>query len=153
MLLPDLPRDHEQRMGAYIVLQWLRGVLRVKSAQLRQRSDLLAQASLTGVLDLGAQRVRSALRPLASYLLRCRPDALVAAMWPLTSCNSLAAKVARFRGNGSGAWIGSGAILFCGVLVGKRAVGGAIAVVRSDNPGEAIAAGVPARIAGFRRVI
>ena len=37
-----------------------------------------------GVFDLGADRIRRSIRPLAHYLQQRSPDALLAAMWPLT---------------------------------------------------------------------
>jgi acetyltransferase-like isoleucine patch superfamily enzyme len=48
----------------------------------------------------------------------------------------------------TGASIGSGAILLCGVTVGRRALVGAGAVVTRDVPDHAIVAGVPGRCLG-----
>jgi len=45
-----------------------------------------------------------------------------------------------------GASIGSGAVIMCGVTVGKRALIGAGAVVTRDVPDDAVVAGVPARL-------
>ena len=45
-----------------------------------------------------------------------------------------------------GASIGSGAVIMCGVTVGKSALIGAGAVVTRDVPDNAIVAGVPARL-------
>src|SRR5262245_31497752 len=44
-----------------------------------------------------------------------------------------------------GASIGSGAVILCGITVGKRALIGAGAVVTRDVPDDAVVAGVPAR--------
>jgi maltose O-acetyltransferase len=49
------------------------------------------------------------------------------------------------------AWIGAHASILKGVRVGRDAVVGAGAVVTHDVPPEAIVAGVPARIIGWRR--
>jgi acetyltransferase-like isoleucine patch superfamily enzyme len=47
-------------------------------------------------------------------------------------------------------WVGFGVIVLDGVRIGKGAVLGAGAVVTSDIPSNAIAAGVPARVVGTR---
>lgn len=48
----------------------------------------------------------------------------------------------------SGASIGSGAVILCGVTIGEHALIGAGAVVTHDVPAFAIVAGVPARMVG-----
>ena len=45
----------------------------------------------------------------------------------------------------TGASIGSGAVILCGVTIGSRAMIGAGAVVTRDVPDDAVVAGVPAR--------
>ncbi len=54
---------------------------------------------------------------------------------------------------GSGAWLGAGAKILDGVTIGDRAIVGAAAVVRSDVPPAAIAAGIPAKIIGQREMV
>jgi len=46
----------------------------------------------------------------------------------------------------TGASIGSGAVIMCGVTVGARALVGAGAVVTHDVPDDAVVTGVPARV-------
>ena len=46
----------------------------------------------------------------------------------------------------TGASIGSGAVIMCGVTIGARAMVGASAVVTHDVPDDAVVAGVPARV-------
>ena len=46
----------------------------------------------------------------------------------------------------TGASIGSGAVIMCGVTIGARAMVGAGAVVTHDVPDDAVVAGVPARV-------
>jgi len=46
----------------------------------------------------------------------------------------------------TGASIGSGAVILCGVTIGSRAMIGAGAVVTHDVPDDAVVAGVPARV-------
>jgi acetyltransferase-like isoleucine patch superfamily enzyme len=53
---------------------------------------------------------------------------------------------------GRGAWIAAGAIVLQGVSIGEGAVVAAGAVVSEDVPAYAIAAGVPARLVGQRRI-
>jgi len=52
---------------------------------------------------------------------------------------------------GDGVWMGSGAKVLDGVVVGPHAIIGAQAVVRESVPAYAVAAGVPARIVGTRQ--
>ncbi len=47
------------------------------------------------VIDLGARRVRSAIRPLIGYLRSERPDAVQVSMWPLTVAAVIAHRLAR----------------------------------------------------------
>ena len=47
---------------------------------------------------------------------------------------------------GSGASLGTGAIIMCGVTIGARAIIGAGAVVTQDVKEDAVVAGVPARV-------
>jgi acetyltransferase-like isoleucine patch superfamily enzyme len=49
-----------------------------------------------------------------------------------------------------GASIGSGAVIMCGVTIGRSAMVGAGAVVTRDVPDHAVVAGVPARLAKRR---
>jgi acetyltransferase-like isoleucine patch superfamily enzyme len=46
----------------------------------------------------------------------------------------------------TGASIGSGAVILCGVTIGSRAMVGAGAVVTHDVPDDSVVAGVPARV-------
>jgi UDP-2-acetamido-3-amino-2,3-dideoxy-glucuronate N-acetyltransferase len=54
---------------------------------------------------------------------------------------------------GSGASIGSGAIILCGLTIGENAIVGAGAVVTRDVPDGAIVAGSPARVMRTREAI
>ena len=50
-----------------------------------------------------------------------------------------------------GASLGSGAVIMCGITIGKSALIGAGAVVTKDVPDWAIVAGTPARVVGDTR--
>lgn len=77
----------------------MRAGMSVEFVLCRKRGDLLEQLPIkAAVCDLDAQRVRSSLFPLVRYLRQQAPDALLAAMWPLTVIAPLAAKLARFHG-------------------------------------------------------
>ncbi len=52
---------------------------------------------------------------------------------------------------GEGVWMGAGAKVLDGVVIGAHAIIGAAAVVREAVPDRAIAAGVPAKIVGMRQ--
>jgi acetyltransferase-like isoleucine patch superfamily enzyme len=52
---------------------------------------------------------------------------------------------------GEGVWMGSGAKVLDGVVVGQHAIIGAQAVVRESVPAYAVAVGIPARIIGTRQ--
>jgi UDP-2-acetamido-3-amino-2,3-dideoxy-glucuronate N-acetyltransferase len=51
----------------------------------------------------------------------------------------------------SGASIGSGAVIMCGVTIGEKAIVGAGAVVTHDVPNYGVVVGVPARVIGDSR--
>lgn len=48
----------------------------------------------------------------------------------------------------TGASIGSGAVILCGITIGREALIGAGAVVTKDVPDQGVVTGVPARLAG-----
>lgn len=52
---------------------------------------------------------------------------------------------------GDGAWLGAGVTVLSGVRIGAGAVVAAGSVVREDVPDNAIAAGIPATVKGFRQ--
>jgi UDP-3-O-[3-hydroxymyristoyl] glucosamine N-acyltransferase len=51
---------------------------------------------------------------------------------------------------GDDVWIASGSVILAGVTIGTGAIVGAGSVVTTDIPEDAIAAGIPARIVGYR---
>lgn len=99
ILLPDLRPGGAERLHITLAAAWARQGIAVEFVLLRRVGELLAQLpSGSKVVDLKASRVRSAWRPLVRYLRESPPDALLAAMWPLTVLAPFAAKRAGFRG-------------------------------------------------------
>ncbi|HEY0973774.1 MAG TPA: glycosyltransferase [Solimonas sp.] len=99
VLLPDLRSGGGERLHVTLATEWLRRGVGVEFVLRQARGELLPllPAGVT-VVDLGARRVRDALSPLVAYLKHARPQALLAAMWPLTVLAPLAARMAGFRG-------------------------------------------------------
>ena len=56
--------------------------------------DLLPEVR---IVDLNATQLRWALIPLVLYLLRARPDAILACMWPLSVIGLIACQLVRFK--------------------------------------------------------
>jgi glycosyltransferase involved in cell wall biosynthesis len=91
-LLPNLGLGGAER----VVLDLARGFVargaRVDLVLMEQSGEFLAQVPEgVRVVSLDAPRLRSAVMPLRAYLKEARPQALVAAMWPLTTVAIMAA--------------------------------------------------------------
>jgi glycosyltransferase involved in cell wall biosynthesis len=99
VFLPDLCPGGAERMHLHMAEHWLRSNIQTEFVLSQQQGELLNLVPRDAtVVNLGATRVRSAIRPLARYLRDSRPQALLAAMWPLTAVSPLAARIAGFRG-------------------------------------------------------
>lgn len=99
VLLPDLRPGGAERIHVRMADIWLRRGFDVEFVLLRRAGELLPQVPEgASLVALDAPRVRSAFVPLARYLHRRSPQALLAAMWPLTVLAPLAARAAGFRG-------------------------------------------------------
>jgi glycosyltransferase involved in cell wall biosynthesis len=80
----------------YLAKEFLARGHAVEIVLMRAEGELLPLApDGAGLVDLKAPRLRGALLPLARYLRQTRPDALLAAMWPLTSVAVWARDLAR----------------------------------------------------------
>jgi serine acetyltransferase len=64
------------------------------------------------------------------------PDTPIGAQWPVNSSVSI----------GAGTWLGTGAIILPGSVIGRNVVVAAGAVVRGKVPDRSVVAGIPARI-------
>jgi glycosyltransferase involved in cell wall biosynthesis len=99
ILLPDLRPGGAECLHLQLADEWLKRGISVDFVLRKARGELLAQVPAgVRVIDLRADRVRNAIGPLTSYLKTEQPDALLAAMWPLTFIAPLAARLAGYRG-------------------------------------------------------
>lgn len=99
IFLPDLRPGGAERLHLQLAHEWRQRGFAVDIVLRQARGDLLPQVPAGArVVDLQAPRVRHAILPLARYLKAEQPDALLAAMWPLTVLAPFAARRAGFRG-------------------------------------------------------
>jgi len=99
ILLPDLRGGGVERIRLVLAHEFARAGHEVEFVLMQARGELLeeAQASFP-VRDLAAPRARNLPLALARHLRRHRPDALLAAMWPLTGIAGLATRLSGYRG-------------------------------------------------------
>jgi glycosyltransferase involved in cell wall biosynthesis len=99
ILLPDLRPGGAERLHLELAREWRRRCIGVDFVLRQARGELLAQLPPSAqVVDLAAARVRATLRPLVAYLRKDPPEALLAAMWPLTCIAASAARSAGYNG-------------------------------------------------------
>lgn len=99
VLLPDLRAGGAERLHVHLAREWLRLGLDVEFVLRQARGELLGQIpDGARIVDLSASRVRQSIWPLCAYLRERQPQALLAAMWPLTVVAPLAARLGGFRG-------------------------------------------------------
>src|SRR5690606_14607113 len=71
---------------------------RVEFVLMREEGEFVEDARQRhSVLSLEAARTRDVIKPLRHYISNQQPDALIAAMWPLTFIAPIAAKLSRHR--------------------------------------------------------
>lgn len=93
VLLPDLRPGGVERMRITLAQVWLARGCDVDFVVMRDEGALRdALPERARLVVLGAPRIRGVLVPLRHYLRRTRPDALLAAMWPLTVAAVIAAR-------------------------------------------------------------
>lgn len=99
LVFPNLRGGGVERMSLRLATEFMeRGyavdfVVREAQGDLR---DLLPEGS--GLVDLSARRVRHAFFPLLRYFRRARPQAVLVAMWPLTTLALIAWRLSGARG-------------------------------------------------------
>lgn len=99
ILLPDLRPGGAEWLHLKLANAWVRAGIGVDFVLQQARGDLLQNVPKgVRVVGLGACRLRNLLSPLRAYLRRERPQALLAAMWPLTAIAPIAARSARYNG-------------------------------------------------------
>lgn len=99
ILLTDLRGGGVERIRISLAQEFLLKGHQVEFVLMQARGELLSEAqSQFSVVDLNCRRVRNLPRKLARYLKDHRPDALLAAMWPLTVIAPLM-RLLGYRGN------------------------------------------------------
>ena len=98
ILLPNLVGGGAERVNLDLAYEFARAGHDVEFVLMQARGELLEEAqSAFSVIDLATPRVRSLPHILARYLRSRRPDALLAAMWPLTVIAPLARRLSGHR--------------------------------------------------------
>ena len=99
ILLPNLRAGGAEKLHIDLARQWFSlgfkvdFVLRIADGVLLEQVPVGSQ-----VIDLHARRVRNAVVPLAQYVRKFRPDALLAPMWPSSTIAPIVAKVVGYEG-------------------------------------------------------
>jgi len=85
-----------ERIALHVIRSLVEEGQAVDLVLMQKRGELLDQLPLqVRVVELGADRIRGAVRPLVRYLRKCRPRSMQVRMWPLTVAGIIAAKIAR----------------------------------------------------------
>ncbi|GAA6201284.1 glycosyltransferase [Aquicoccus sp. SU-CL01552] len=98
ILLPDLRGGGAERVNIDLAHEFVRAGHTVEFVLMQARGELLEEARDSfSVVDLATPRARAVPLALARYLRRRRPDALLAAMWPLTVIAPVARRLSGHR--------------------------------------------------------
>lgn len=90
-VLPHFHGGGAERLTLELIGSFLARGAKVDLVLMQARGEFLELLPpQVAVIDLGTPRIRAVPRALRAYLRRARPDALLAAMWPLTSAALLA---------------------------------------------------------------
>ena len=100
ILLPDLRGGGAERVNIDLATEFVRAGHEVEFVLMRARGELLSEAQENfAIVDLATPRARDVPVALSRYLRRRQPDALLAAMWPLSVIAPLAQRLSRHRCN------------------------------------------------------
>ena len=98
VLLPDLRGGGAERVNLDLAREFVRAGHEVEFVLMQARGELLSEARESfSVVDLATPRARALPLTLGRYLRHRRPDALLAAVWPLTVIAPVAARLSGFR--------------------------------------------------------
>jgi len=98
ILLPDLRGGGAERVNLDLAYEFARAGHEVEFVLMQARGELLEEARASFyVVDLATPRARALPLALARHLRLRRPDALLAAMWPLTVTAPLAQRLSGHR--------------------------------------------------------
>jgi glycosyltransferase involved in cell wall biosynthesis len=96
IMLPDLRAGGAERVCVMLARELTRMGIDVHFVLMRAEGELLNQIpARSRIVDLQAPRFRNLLWPAIKYFRTERPDAVLAAMWPLTGTAMLAKKLSR----------------------------------------------------------
>jgi len=98
LLLPDLRPGGAERVGVNLANEFASRGFAVDLVLMQRQGELLPLVNPeVSIVDLASPRVRYAVRPLAAYLKKRKPTALLANMWPLTVTAIAVSRLARLR--------------------------------------------------------
>lgn len=95
LALPDLRPGGAEQVAIYLMRHFLAAGHCVEMVLMQAEGELLAEVpAAVPIIDLKADRIRNAVRPLARYFRNARPDAVQVSMWPLTVAAIIARRLA-----------------------------------------------------------